>query len=462
MIDSNRDSLREHNTLRNLLSPIACKCVNLDGSDKSESYSPPLKKKRIRGKLLLQSASSIIKSRNNADTIKHLIKHEKHLIASMKHIHDISYRNNNKYQQALNMKYISKGELYLSTSRMDNNNNNKNDSSVSTKAISNHNVVHNKVITKSNSLPNIKSNYTRLQQQSLITSLLDNVCNVIEDKRNEFNERNNTHKENKQCKPTASVICRKSIDNIPIMIQYPSSYDNYFVSNSERERYYKLFISLYKIKSMIKLDQQNAFKYLKEFIYACGIKHHMYYTKDKLSKLYMYLINSHFPSTINPNQTLRELLLDILNDKLVYSNEKKSKVDLFRFISPNYKPHTHRTHNHNKSHNDNNNNNMYSIIALDKQNINNNNNNDSNRHVNISVDNIRSVKHYLEEELTPSMEELYLKEQTNRKLLYKKRHIYKVLSEYGLGQHLYNYNKVKQNKKLTEFAVYQSLINKPQ
>jgi hypothetical protein len=103
---------------------------------------------------------------------------------------------------------------------------------------------------------------------------------------------------------------------------------------------------------------------------------------------------------------------------------------------------------------------MYSIIALDKQNS--NNNNDSNHHVNISADNIRSVKHYLEEELTPSMEELYLKEQTNRKLLYKKRHIYEVLSEYGLGQHLYNYNKVKQNKKLTEFAVYQSLINKPQ
>ena len=456
MIDSNRDSLREHNTLRNLLSPITCKCVNLGDSDKGVSYSPPLKKKRIRGKLLLQSASSIIKSRNNADTIKHLIKHEKHLIANMKHIHDISYRNNNnKYQQALNIKYISKGELYLSTLRMDNNN--KNDSSVSTKAISNHNVVHHKVIAKSNSLPNIKSNYTRLQQQSLITSL-DNVCNAIEDKRNEFNERNSTRKENKQCKPTASVICRKTIDNIPIMIQYPSSYDNYFVSNSERDRYYKLFISLYKIKSMIKLDQQNAFKYLKEFIYACGIKHHVYYTKDKLSKLYMYLINSHFPSTINPNQTLRELLLDILNDKLVYSNEKKSKLNLFRFISPNYKPHTHRTQK--KSHNDSNNNNMYSIIALDKQNI--SNDKDSNRHINISADNIRSVKHYLEEELTPSMEELYLKEQTNRKLLYKKRHIYEVLSEYGLGQHSYNYNKVKQNKKLTEFAVYQSLINKPQ
>ena len=459
MIDSNRDSLREHNTLRNLLSPITCKCVNLDNNSRGASYSPPLKKKRIRGKLLLQSASSIIKSRNNADTIKHLIKHEKHLIANMKHIHDISYRNNNnKYQQALNVKYISKGELYLSTLRMDNNNNNnKNDSSVSTKAISNHNVVHHKVIAKSNSLPNIKSNYTRLQQQSLITSL-DNVCNAIEDKRNEFNERNSTHKENKQCKPTASVICRKTIDNIPIMIQYPSSYDNYFVSNSERDRYYKLFISLYKIKSMIKLDQQNAFKYLKEFIYACGIKHHVYYTKDKLSKLYMYLINSHFPSTINPNQTLRELLLDILNDKLVYSNEKKSKLNLFRFISPNYKPHTHRTQK--KSHNDSNNNNMYSIIALDKQNI--SNDKDSNRHINISADNIRSVKHYLEEELTPSMEELYLKEQTNRKLLYKKRHIYEVLSEYGLGQHSYNYNKVKQNKKLTEFAVYQSLINKPQ
>ena len=457
MIDSNRDSLREHNTLRNLLSPITCKCVNLGDSDKGVSYSPPLKKKRIRGKLLLQSASSIIKSRNNADTIKHLIKHEKHLIANMKHIHDISYRNNNnKYQQALNIKYISKGELYLSTLRMDNNN--KNDSSVSTKAISNHNVVHHKVIAKSNSLPNIKSNYTRLQQQSLITSL-DNVCNAIEDKRNEFNERNSTRKENKQCKPTASVICRKTIDNIPIMIQYPSSYDNYFVSNSERDRYYKLFISLYKIKSMIKLDQQNAFKYLKEFIYACGIKHHVYYTKDKLSKLYMYLINSHFPSTINPNQTLRELLLDILNDKLVYSNEKKSKLNLFRFISPNYKPHTHRTQK--KSHNDSNNNNMYSIIALDKQNIS-NDKDSSNRHINISADNIRSVKHYLEEELTPSMEELYLKEQTNRKLLYKKRHIYEVLSEYGLGQHSYNYNKVKQNKKLTEFAVYQSLINKPQ
>ena len=456
MIDSNRDSLREHNTLRNLLSPITCKCVNLGDSDKGVSYSPPLKKKRIHGKLLLQSASSIIKSRNNADTIKHLIKHEKHLIANMKHIHDISYRNNNnKYQQALNVKYISKGELYLSTLRMDNNN--KNDSSVSTKAISNHNVVHHKVIAKSNSLPNIKSNYARLQQQSLITSL-DNVCNAIEDKRNEFNERNNAHKENKQCKPTASVICRKTIDNIPIMIQYPSSYDNYFVSNSERDRYYKLFISLYKIKSMIKLDQQNAFKYLKEFIYACGIKHHVYYTKDKLSKLYMYLINSHFPSSINPNQTLRELLLDILNDKLVYSNEKKSKLNLFRFISPNYKPHTHRTQK--KSHNDSNNNNMYSIIALDKQNI--SNDKDSNRHINISADNIRSVKHYLEEELTPSMEELYLKEQTNRKLLYKKRHIYEVLSEYGLGQHSYNYNKVKQNKKLTEFAVYQSLINKPQ
>ena len=459
MIDSNRDSLREHNTLRNLLSPITCKCVNLGDSDKGVSYSPPLKKKRIHGKLLLQSASSIIKSRNNADTIKHLIKHEKHLIANMKHIHDISYRNNNnKYQQALNVKYISKGELYLSTLRMDNNNNNnKNDSSVSTKAISNHNVVHHKVIAKSNSLPNIKSNYTRLQQQSLITSL-DNVCNAIEDKRNEFNERNSTRKENNQCKPTASVICRKTIDNIPIMIQYPSSYDNYFVSNSERDRYYKLFISLYKIKSMIKLDQQNAFKYLKEFIYACGIKHHVYYTKDKLSKLYMYLINSHFPSSINPNQTLRELLLDILNDKLVYSNEKKSKLNLFRFISPNYKPHTHRTQK--KSHNDSNRN-MYSIIALDKQNIS-NDKDSSNRHINISADNILSVKHYLEEELTPSMEELYLKEQTNRKLLYKKRHIYEVLSEYGLGQHSYNYNKVKQNKKLTEFAVYQSLINKPQ
>ena len=460
MIDSNRDSLRDHNTLRNLLSPIPCHCVSID--NKSVSHSP-LKKKRIRGKLLLQSASSIIKSRNNADTIKHLIKHEKHLIANMKHIHNVSYKNNN-YQQPLNVKYISKGELYLSTLRMDNNN--KNDSSLSTKAISNHNVVHNnnnKVIMKSNSLPNIKSNYARLQQQSLITSLdcYNNACSVIEDKRNDFNYKNNEHNahvENKQFKPTASVICRKSIDKIPIMIQYPSSYDNYFVSNSERYRYYKLFMSLYKIKSMIKLDQLNAFKYLKEFIYACGIKQHVYYTKDKLSKLYLYLINSHFPSTINPNQTLRELLLDILNDKLTYSNKRTSKVNFFRYISPNYKPLTHRTHITNNNNSNTNTNNMYSIIALDKQ----NNNKHHTSHVNISVDNIRNVKHYLEEELTSSMEELYLKEQSNRELMYKKRHIYEVLSGYGLGQHSYNYNKVKRNKKLTEFALYQSLLNKQQ
>ena len=461
MIDSNRDSLRGHNTLRNLLSPISCSCLSID--NKSVSYSP-LKKKRIRGKLLLQSASSLIKSRNNADTLKHLIKHEKHLIANMKHLKDISYRNNN--YQPLNVKYISKGELYLSTLRVDNNN--KNDSSLSTKAISNNNVVHNnKAIIKSNSLPNIKSNYTRLQQQSLITSLdsYSNACSVIEDKRNDFNYNNkehNVHAESNQFKPTASVICRRAIDKIPIMIQYPSVYDNYFVSDSERHRYYKLFISLYKIKSMVQLDQQNAFKYLKEFIYACGIKQHVYYTKDKLSKLYLFLSNSHFPSSINPNQTLRELLLDILNDKLVYSNDATSKANsLFRFVSPNYKPLTHRQHVHAKPRKDiGSNNNMYSIIALDKQNSDNNNNHSN--HVNISVDNIRSVKHYLEEELTPSMEELYLKEQANRRLLYKKRHMYEVLSEYGLGQHSYNYNKVKRNKKLTEFAVYQSLLNKPQ
>jgi hypothetical protein len=106
---------------------------------------------------------------------------------------------------------------------------------------------------------------------------------------------------------------RKKINEIPITFPVYLSYNNIYISMSEKSRVDRILSKLICLKTHLLKDGLNKFEIIKEFLIKNGIKDSKYFTRESLINLYNYFLQ---PFTFPPEY----LLIDIINDGIKFNH----------------------------------------------------------------------------------------------------------------------------------------------
>ena len=128
---------------------------------------------------------------------------------------------------------------------------------------------------------------------------------------------------NKNTSQQIVLLHKRKIDN-NITLSFPCcvTYKGNYQSTSEQVRYEKIMDNLLKLKYLISIDNpKKEYDYIKAYIICSGIKENEI-TRKKLEIFKKFLKNENFQ--INPNLSVRQNILNILNGKENINKDNKS------------------------------------------------------------------------------------------------------------------------------------------